>query len=492
MAFSPQEIELLRKAKQEGKTKEQALGLLAQSRNSQTSTPAKESVVDRVKGVIGNASQTVRNAVTGQGEYAGQNPLQRGVEATAATFNTVPQTAMAVAPEPVRNAAEAVGEKVNEQFNKLTQFIGSNPDLQKWVMDNPDATDKIINTAKTFQAGGEIAGTILSAQGTANTLQKGADLNKAAATKAADTVSNTAQTVKTALTPTAEQIASERNAKMVSGLSEQNTRLKTADKAFTKNTITRVSADGKTKTKITPIDTFVKNDIAPVIEKGSIQMGDYKLGEGELGKIKVKVSALDDQISDKLVKSGQSIKIADLEMKAFEDVMKNPEFKQSGTVGSNVSKLEARFNDYRASYGDSIDIGELNNIRKTANMDFSPDTQDLSRVIGDTSRAVIYKSTPDGSVKKLLQQQGELLAARKYAEAINGTKVTGGRLGNMAMRTGGAVIGTTVQSAPIVGPALGMIGGEFAARALQQSQFKSLWTELRAKLVPTDQKGSVQ
>lgn len=489
MAFSPQEIELLRKAKYEGKTKEQALGLLAQSRTAPA--PAKESVVDRVKGVIGNASQNVREAVLGQGEYQGQNVLQRGVEATASAFSAVPQTALAVAPEPIRQGVEKVGEVVSEQFNKLTQFIGSNPDLQKWVMENPDATDKIINTAKTFQAGGEIAGTILSAKGTANTLQKGVDASKAVATKTADTVSNTTQKVKTALTPTAEQIASERQAKMVSGFNEQNTRLKSADKAFTKNTITRATTDGK-KVTITPIDTFAKHNIAPVIDKGSIQMGDYKLGEGELGKIRVKVSALDDQISDKLIKSGQSIKIDDLEFKAFEDVMKNPEFKQSGTVGSNVSKLEARFNDYRASYGDSIDIAELNNIRKTANMDFSPDTQDLSRVIGDTSRSIIYKTTPDGTVKKLLQQQGELLAARKYAEAINGTKVTGGRLGNMAMRTGGAVIGTTVQSAPIIGPALGMIGGEFAARALQQSQFKSLWTELRAKLVPTDQTDSVQ
>lgn len=452
----------------------------------------KPGTVDRVKGVIGDASQNVRQAVLGQGEYAGQNVLQRGVEATAAAFNAIPQTALAVAPEPVRQGVEKVGEKVGEQFNKLTQFIGSNPDLQKWVMENPDATDQIINVAKTLQAGGEISGNILSAQGTASTLQKGADVSKVAATKTADAATDAAQSVKTALTPTAEQIRLERQTKMTAGLTEQNTRLKSADKAFTKNTITRVTPDGKTKTTVTPIDTFVKNDIAPVIEKGSIQMGDYKLGTGELGKIKAKVSAIDDQISEKLVKSGKSVKIADLEMQAFEAVMKNPDFKQAGTVGQNVSKLEARFNDYRASYGDSIDIAELNNIRKTANLDFSPDTQDLSRVIGDTSRAIIYKTTPDGSVKRLLQEQGELLAARKYAEAINGTKVTGGRLGNMAMRTGGAVIGATVQQAPVIGPILGMAGGEFAARALQQSQFKSLWTELRAKLVPNDQKGSGQ
>ena len=42
MSFSTQDIELLRKAKQEGKTKEQALALLSQSRTSSTQTPTEK------------------------------------------------------------------------------------------------------------------------------------------------------------------------------------------------------------------------------------------------------------------------------------------------------------------------------------------------------------------------------------------------------------------------------------------------------------------
>ncbi len=203
MALSPEERKIAEYGVANGKSKEQVIQAIAKYREQATKaqpTPAeKPGVVDRVKGVIGNASQNVREAVLGQGEYAGQNVLQRGVEATAAAFNAVPQTALAVAPEPVRQGVEKVGEKVGEQFNKLTQFIGSNPDLQKWVMENPDATDKIINTAKTLQAGGEIAGNILGAQGTASTLQKGADVSKVAAAKTADAVSTTANKAATAV-----------------------------------------------------------------------------------------------------------------------------------------------------------------------------------------------------------------------------------------------------------------------------------------------------
>jgi uncharacterized protein YqgC (DUF456 family) len=92
----------------------------------------------------------------------------------------------------------------------------------------------------------------------------------------------------------------------------------------------------------------------------------------------------------------------------------------------------------------------------------------------------VYDAVPDDAIRKLLIKQGELLSARNYAEKINGSKVTGGRLGNYAMRTGGAVLGSTVASAPIVGPALGMVGGEAIARLMQQGQFKSAWTELRS------------
>lgn len=287
------------------------------------------------------------------------------------------------------------------------------------------------------------------------------------------------------LRPTAEQIATERQVKLNKGFEEQNVRLKTADKSFNDNTIIRntekLGADGKpVQETITPIDTFSKYGISPNIEKGSIQMGDYKTGTGELGKIKRGVEGLDGEIDTKLVNSGQKVSVEQLKAEAISRAESNPDFKQSGTVGTNVKKIESRFEDYKKSYGDEIDVAEINNIRKTANRDWKEETADVSRIVGDVARDVVYNITPDKVVRSLLRQQGELLAARKYAERINGTKVVGGRLGTMALRTTGAIIGSTVPKLPIVGPIIGAVGGEFASRALQQSQFRSAWTELRA------------
>lgn len=443
---------------------------------------------NRLADVGNKAGQTISDNLTGSGQYAGQSPLRRGVQATAAAFSTVPQGALAVAPEPIRKGVDYVSDKVGQGFNALTQKIGDTKFMREaagreYTDPNTGVSNYTYNDLGALEEGlgisaatGEIAGNIAGAQGTVKTLTSGVNVAKYVAKNSKEAFGNLPDVN---LRPTAEQIAKERGAKIRSGFEEQNTRLKSADASFNKNTITRNLPDGKKET-ITPIDTFAKNDIAPVVEKGSIQMGDYKTGTGALGKIKEKVQALDTEIDTKLINTGQKINIADLEKQAMEAVKNNSDLKQAGTVSSTMSKLKARFEDYRMSYGDDLDIAELNNIRKVANKDWNVDTQDASRVIGDVARDYVYDAVPDEAIRKLLMQQGELLAAKKYAETINGSKVTGGRLGNYAMRTGGAILGSTIDNMPVVGPVAGMLGGEALARLMQQGQFKSAWTELRA------------
>lgn len=70
MSFSTQDIELLRKAKQEGKTKEQALAMLAQSRRSQgavepTSKPISNKITDALG--LGGAVDTFGSLLARQG-----------------------------------------------------------------------------------------------------------------------------------------------------------------------------------------------------------------------------------------------------------------------------------------------------------------------------------------------------------------------------------------------------------------------------------------
>jgi hypothetical protein len=276
-----------------------------------------------------------------------------------------------------------------------------------------------------------------------------------------------------------KDVATLRAEKVSSGYAEQNARLKSAEKAFNKNTKTITNPDG-TKTKVTPIDTLAKYDIAPDVQKGTIQMGDYQQKTGALGKIRENVSSLDAQLETTLASSKKVVPIDSFMEKAIARVKADGDLIRAGKVTATVNKLESVFNDYKKSYGKNLPVQEVNSIRKTMNKDFSPDTVDVSRVVGDVARDIVYKA--DKAAQPLLAEQGSLLAAKKYAEAINNTKVTGGKLGNYAMRTAGAVIGSTVEKAPVVGPVLGMIGGEYLARAMQQTQFKSIGAEAKAIL----------
>lgn len=273
--------------------------------------------------------------------------------------------------------------------------------------------------------------------------------------------------------------ATMRTEKMVSGLESQNNRLKTVGEAFEENTISRKSdVVGQPNTVITPADTFVKYNLAPEVTKGSIDMGDYTNGRGPLGKIRENVERIDGEIVTKLKDSGVRKNVDEFKNAAIERARQNDRLKASGKVQSTVDNIEKRFEDFRQSYGNDVDITDINKIRKQMNVDFDPMTQDTSRIIGDVSRDFVYNSTPDLAVKKLLQEQGELLSARNYAEKINGTKVIGGRLGNYVMRTLGAMIGGASDS-KVMGPLIGAVGGEYAARALQQAQFKSIGAEAK-------------
>ncbi len=272
-----------------------------------------------------------------------------------------------------------------------------------------------------------------------------------------------------------------RTEKMTQGMGEQNTRLKSVNKAFNDNTKTYTAEDGTTS-KVTPVDTLSKNKIFPTVEKGTINMGDYKSGTGALGDIRTKVSDLDAKIDTTLKNTGTKLNIDELKNDAISKAKANPDLKASGTVASTIAKINSRFEDYKSSYGDTVDIAELNNIRKVANKDWSPDTQDVSRIVGDVARDKVYNATDDMAVKNLLKDQSELLAAKKYAEKMNGTKVTGGRLGNYAARQLGATMGATIEKLPVAGPILGMLGGDYIAKALQQMQFKSPLIEAKAAL----------
>jgi hypothetical protein len=158
---------------------------------------------DRLAEVGQGTSSTIMSNIRGEGQYAGQSALRRGVQATAAGFSTVPKAALALAPEPVREGAQAVGDVVSAGFKKLTGYIGSNPQLQKFVLENPEVAKAIEEAAGTLSATGEIAGNILGARGAVKTVQTAVDAAGATANATSKLVGNTIGLVKkTAASPT--------------------------------------------------------------------------------------------------------------------------------------------------------------------------------------------------------------------------------------------------------------------------------------------------
>lgn len=174
MALTDQEKQILDFAKQNGKSPIEAKAAIAKyrSQNPQFVTPQPVQDTSTVQSRLaevgqGNAGK-ISDAISGQGQYEGQSALTRGIGATATAFNTVPQAAVAIAPEPVRNVVSSVGGAIGGAFKAFTDLIGSNKQLQEFVQNNPEATDKIMGTLQGASDLGAISGNILGAKGVAD------------------------------------------------------------------------------------------------------------------------------------------------------------------------------------------------------------------------------------------------------------------------------------------------------------------------------------
>lgn len=138
------------------------------------------SLKERVSADITKAGETAQQAIAGEGEFAGQTPIRRGVEATAAAFGAIPKVAGEVMPEPIRKGVEKVGETVGGAVNWLADKLGSTQLAQDFVTKHPEAAKTLEEIAGTVAGVGEIAGTILGA----GAVKPSIDIAKAGGAKA--------------------------------------------------------------------------------------------------------------------------------------------------------------------------------------------------------------------------------------------------------------------------------------------------------------------
>lgn len=279
----------------------------------------------------------------------------------------------------------------------------------------------------------------------------------------------------------AKPISQAREEALIGGIEDLKNRTKTTDNAFNKNTLTRTTDAGETT--ITPTDTWIQKG-APVPTVAT-----------EGGTAAAKTQPAIDHFNDLIAKSDDKL-IDDLKLQGFkmsddnirkiaDEIVKNTDSIEG--IGNGKTTREAvsealsnRISNLSKEFGSTWDGETVRKVLKAANRDFKDDTRDVSRLLGDSMREIMYNYTNTG--RTALNEMQELIAARNFATAINGKKVAGGGLGRMFARG----IGMTLSSAAGGGPLGILLGGELGSRAgqmIQKASFISVPAEVKAKLL---------
>lgn len=301
--LTQEELKIVERGKELGKSPEEVIAAIQKYRVSTKATttpnqaqaqvaPAQSTLQDRLAQVGSETSSGIKSGLDrAKQAYNEGNPLgllRGATEATASAFTAIPKGALAYAPESVRKGSEYIGEKVGSAFKTLTDWIGSNKSLQDFTQKHPDATQAIMDVAGTLSNSGQIAGTILSTQGTANTLTKGKDFTVNAGTKITDTAKNLYESAQPLLSNTRGVVSSSMDIgkgamiqgrdfgkRIITNLKEtadDATRLKTLPPAEAK--LIRVGVDDASVKLIkesTPSEVKIYRDL---VSKAKIKSGD--------------------------------------------------------------------------------------------------------------------------------------------------------------------------------------------------------------------------
>lgn len=132
--------------------------------------------IDRAKPVVEQAGQTVQRAISGEGEFAGQNPITRGFEAAGTAASAIPSVAVEALPESdnfhLRSTVKEISQIPSKIVNWLGEKIGSTEAAQKFVEQHPDAANTLAQVAGILSSSGDISNTILGAEGVSRGITK--------------------------------------------------------------------------------------------------------------------------------------------------------------------------------------------------------------------------------------------------------------------------------------------------------------------------------
>lgn len=160
---------------------------------------------ERVFNTINTAGQNVQQAISGEGEYAGQSSVRRGTQAAAEMFNAIPKVVVDLMPQPVRTGIEKVGNVINKGFNAVTNKISDTKlfkelgelEAQGFITrENAPELYRVKEALGTIAPLGEISGDILAAKGTVDTVNKGGQIINKGTQSVSNTVKSGVERVK--------------------------------------------------------------------------------------------------------------------------------------------------------------------------------------------------------------------------------------------------------------------------------------------------------
>lgn len=279
----------------------------------------------------------------------------------------------------------------------------------------------------------------------------------------------------------AKPIGAAREDVFLAGIEDLKNRTKTSDNAFNKNIITRTTDAGETT--IAPTDTWMakRAPIPTVSTEGGTATAKAQPAIDHFNEL---IAKSDDDLIDGL--KAQGFKMSEENIRKIADqIVKNTDsiegIGNGKTTRESVAEaLANRITNLSREFGNVWDGETVRKILKAANRDFKEDTRDVSRLLGDSMREIMYNYTNNG--RKALNEMQELIAARNFATAINGKKVAGGGLGRMFARGVGMTLASAAGSGPL-GLLLGGEAGAAAGRLIQKGTFISVPAEIKASLL---------
>jgi len=439
-----------------------------------------KSAFPTTKEVYQQAGERINDQITGQGEFADQSAIQRGVGATATAFNTVPNVVKSQLPEVTQKGIASLGEKIGQKFNWLTDKIAGTKlfkeigDLEAQGYLNQETTPELYRVKESLgvaSSGGEIAGNILAAEQTAANLTKGV--------KVAETQFNKLPTPGEAITQIKgnvkemfqQKITPEVQAKSINSLEEDYYKWVGQTKPGVKN-INKAEARTEALNKAgttgrTPQRVLAENGVVPNIQGTKFATSD------QANQFRQKVKPLDEALNlgVKEVDLATSPKpIIELEQSAISRI-KSLRITE-GAKEAMIKDLKNEFKLMREKYGDTMTTSDMQfekspyfNAPKYDST--KPFQGDVNYQVGKSFQEGIEKQAMKAGfddVAQLNREIGDLLEASKFLDSLNGNSLKYGKIGKYAFAIAGASLGSG-----IVGKILGFAGGEMLGELLMRA-----------------------